>query len=84
MGYLHKAVIAGNGQLLQTLLDNHVEPDGRDEYGATPLHAACFAANMEAVAALIGAGCTLDAKLHGLLNNREWTALQVGKQKEGE
>ena len=57
MGYLHKAVIAANEQLLNALLSNNVDPDGRDEYGATPLHAACFAANVEAVNALISAGC---------------------------
>lgn len=53
MGYLHKAIILGNSALLHALLTLGQDPNSRDEYGATPLHTACFAANTDAIDTLL-------------------------------
>lgn len=77
MGYLHKAIILGNSALLHALLTLGQDPNSRDEYGATPLHTACFAANTDAIDTLLSFKCNVDLQLQSLLNNHEWTALHI-------
>jgi ankyrin repeat protein len=46
---IHKAAYNGDIQRVQELLRKGVNPDARDSYGGTALHAAMFQKNMEIV-----------------------------------
>jgi len=50
---LHKAAYNGDVQRVRELLSKGVNPDARDSYGGTALHAAMFQKNMEIVTLLL-------------------------------
>ncbi len=50
---LHKAAHVGDLAKVKTMLAKGVDPDARDSYGGTALHAAMFQNNMEVVALLL-------------------------------
>ena len=50
---LHKAAYNGDIKKVQELLGKGVNPDARDSYGGTALHAAMFQKNMEIVTLLL-------------------------------
>ncbi|XP_035774245.1 uncharacterized protein LOC118457073 isoform X2 [Anopheles albimanus] len=53
---LHYAVLSGNVELLNLLLDQCNDLNARDVYGLTPLDVACKLANVEMIKALTNAG----------------------------
>ena len=63
---LHKAAHAGDIALVRDILKKKVDPDARDSFGGTALHAAMFQANTEIVVLLINYGLDVNAK--GLSN----------------
>jgi ankyrin repeat protein len=53
--------------VLQRMLDSGWDPNAKDKNGRTPVHMACFQANLQAVQQLVAAG----GKLDSLSNNGE-------------
>ncbi|GAM55313.1 hypothetical protein JCM19231_5145 [Vibrio ishigakensis] len=58
---LHLAAYNGNQAEVVELLANNPDPDARDSYGGTALHAAMFQKNLEIVKLLIDAGFDVNA-----------------------
>lgn len=63
---LHKAAHNGDIGLVRSILKNNVDPDTRDSFGGTALHAAMFQKNTEIIMLLINYGFDVNAK--GLSN----------------
>ena len=63
---LHKAAHNGDIGLVRNILKNNVDPDARDSFGGTALHAAMFQKNTEIIMLLITYGFDVNAK--GLSN----------------
>ena len=63
---LHKAAHNGDLGLVRSILKNSVDPDARDSFGGTALHAAMFHKNTELIMLLIDYGFDVNAK--GLSN----------------
>lgn len=63
---LHKAAYDGDIEAVRNILKNKVDPDERDSFGGTALHAAMFQENMEIIKLLIEAG--LDVNAQGISN----------------
>jgi ankyrin repeat protein len=58
---IHKAAYNGDIKRVQDLLAKGVNPDARDSYGGTALHAAMFQKNMEIVKLLLEHGFDVNA-----------------------
>ena len=63
---LHKAAHRGDIDAVRTLLEDKPDPDERDSFGGTALHAAMFQDNMEIVELLLNGG--LDPNARGSSN----------------
>lgn len=63
---LHKAAHTGDIALVRNILKKNVDPDARDSFGGTALHAAMFQKNTEIIVLLINYGFDVNAK--GLSN----------------
>lgn len=63
---LHKAVHNGDIGLVRNILKNNIDPDARDSFGGTALHAVMFQKNTEIITILINYGFDVNAK--GLSN----------------
>lgn len=63
---LHKAAYNGDIELVREILKNKVNPDERDSFGGTALHAAMFQKNTEIITLLINYG--FDVNAQGLSN----------------
>lgn len=63
---LHKAAHTGDIALVRNILKKNVDPDARDSFGGTALHAAIFQKNTEIIVLLINYGFDVNAK--GLSN----------------
>ena len=63
---LHKAAYNGDIELVRKILKNNVNPDDRDSFGGTALHAAMFQKNTEIITLLINYG--FDVNAQGLSN----------------
>jgi len=63
---LHKAAYNGNIEQVKRLLKNNPDPDERDSFGGTALHAAMFQKNMDVIKILIDYG--FDVNVQGLAN----------------
>jgi len=63
---LHKAAYNGDIELVRKILKNNVNPDERDSFGGTALHAAVFQKNTEIITLLINYG--FDVNAQGLSN----------------
>jgi len=63
---LHKAAYNGDIQTVRVILKDKINPDERDSFGGTALHAAMFQDNMKIVELLIDAG--LDVNAQGTYN----------------
>ena len=63
---LHKAAYNGDIELVSKILKNNVNPDERDSFGGTALHAAMFQKNTEIITLLINHG--FDVNAQGLSN----------------
>lgn len=63
---LHKAAYYGDIEMVKSLLKEQPDPDERDSFGGTALHAAMFQNNLEIVELLIDAG--LDVNAQGISN----------------
>lgn len=63
---LHKAAYNGDIELVRKILNNNVNPDERDSFGGTALHAAMFQKNTEIITLLINYG--FDVNAQGLSN----------------
>ena len=63
---LHKAAYNGDIGLVKNILKNNVDPDARDSFGGTALHAAMFQKNIGIIKLLIDYGFDVNAK--GLSN----------------
>ncbi len=63
---LHKAAHRGDIESVKRLLKNNPNPDERDSFGGTALHAAMFQKNMEVIKLLIEYGS--DVNVQGLKN----------------
>ncbi len=63
---LHKAAHNGDIGLVSNILKNNVNPDERDSFGGTALHAAMFQKNTEIITLLINHG--FDVNAQGLSN----------------
>jgi len=63
---LHKAAYKGDIELVRKILKNKVNPDERDSFGGTALHAAMFQKNTEVITLLINYG--FDVNAQGLSN----------------
>jgi len=63
---LHKAAYNGDIELVRKILKNNVNPDERDSFGGTVLHAAMFQKNTEIITLLINYG--FDVNAQGLSN----------------
>jgi uncharacterized protein len=59
---LHKAAHAGDLAKVKTILSKGVNPDARDSYGGTALHAAMFQNNIEIVELLLANGFSPNAQ----------------------
>ena len=59
---IHKAAYHGELQKVRDLLQKGANPDARDSFGGTALHAAMFQKNMEVVKVLLEHGCDLNAQ----------------------
>ncbi|WED23457.1 ankyrin repeat domain-containing protein [Vibrio sp. JC009] len=58
---IHLAAYHGNEEKVIELLASHPDPDARDSYGGTALHAAMFQNNTEIVRLLVDAGYDVNA-----------------------
>ncbi|MBF0527980.1 MAG: ankyrin repeat domain-containing protein [Deltaproteobacteria bacterium] len=63
---LHKAAYDGDIELVKKILEDKVNPDERDSFGGTALHAAMFQKNTEIITLLIDHG--FDVNAQGLSN----------------
>lgn len=63
---LHKAAYKGDIELVRKILKNNINPDERDSFGGTALHAAMFQKNTEIITLLIN--CGFDVNAQGLSN----------------
>ena len=63
---LHQAAYDGDIEVVRKILRNKVDPDKRDSFGGTALHAAMFQKNMEIITLLIHHG--FDVNAQGLSN----------------
>lgn len=63
---LHQAAHSGDIESVRTFLKNNVDPDERDSFGGTALHAAMFQKNTEIIMLLISYG--FDVNAQGLVN----------------
>ncbi len=63
---LHKAAHSGNIDLVRKILKTDVDPDERDSFGGTALHAAMFQKSTEIITLLINHG--FDVNAQGLSN----------------
>jgi uncharacterized protein len=63
---LHKAAYNGDIELVRKILKNNINPDERDSFGGTALHAAMFQKNTEIITLLINYG--FDVNAQGLSN----------------
>jgi len=63
---LHKAAYNGDIKTVKIILKDRINPDERDSFGGTALHAAMFQDNMKIVELLIEAG--LDVNAQGTYN----------------
>ncbi len=61
-GELHKAAYNGDIDAVRVLLKDKVDPDERDSFGGTALHAAMFQKNLKIIELLIEAGLDINAK----------------------
>lgn len=59
---LHKAAHSGDIKAVKTLLQNTVDPDERDAFGGTALHAAMFQQNTDIIRLLIEHGFDVNAQ----------------------
>jgi uncharacterized protein len=59
---IHKAAYRGELQKVRDLLQEGANPDARDSFGGTALHAAMFQKNMEVVKVLLDHGCDINAQ----------------------
>lgn len=59
---LHKAAYNGDIEKVRSLLQEQVDPDERDSFGGTALHAAMFQKNLEIIQLLIDAGLDVNAQ----------------------
>lgn len=59
---LHKAAYHGDIDTVRSLLKTTIDPDERDNYGGTALHAAMFQNNVEIIKLLIDAGLDVNAQ----------------------
>ena len=59
---IHKAAYHGELQKVRDLLQKGANPDARDSFGGTALHAAMFQKNMEVVKVLLEHGCDINAQ----------------------
>ena len=59
---LGQAVTTGNIETVQKVLATKPEPDARDSFGGTALHAAVLRKNMEIVELLIAYGCDINVQ----------------------
>jgi ankyrin repeat protein len=59
---IHKAAYHGELQKVRDLLQKGANPDARDSFGGTALHAAMFQKNMEVVKVLLDHGCDINAQ----------------------
>lgn len=66
MDSLHKAAYNGDIELVRKILKNNANPDERDSFGGTALHAAMFQKNTEIITLLIDYG--FDVNAQGLSN----------------
>ncbi len=58
---LHKAAHDGNVEQVKAILATHPDPDARDSFGGTALHAAMFQKDMEIVRLLLDYGMDVNA-----------------------
>ncbi len=58
---LHKAAYDGDIELVKTILKSPVDPDERDSFGGTALHAAMFQKNTDIIVLLINYGFDVNA-----------------------
>ena len=63
---LHQAAYDGDIEVVRKILRNKVDPDKRDSFGGTALHAAMFQKNTEIITLLINHG--FDVNAQGLSN----------------
>jgi len=63
---LHKAAYNGDIEMVKRLLKNNPDPDERDSFGGTALHATMFQKNMEIIKILIDYGFNVNGQ--GLAN----------------
>jgi uncharacterized protein len=59
---IHKAAYRGELKKVRDLLQEGANPDARDSFGGTALHAAMFQKNMEVVKVLLDHGCDINAQ----------------------
>ena len=59
---IHKAAYHGELQKVRDLLQKRANPNARDSFGGTALHAAMFQKNMEVVKILLDHGCDINAQ----------------------
>ncbi len=59
---IHKAAYHGEIQKVRDLLQKGANPDARDSFGGTALHAAMFQKNVEIVKVLLDHGCDINAQ----------------------
>jgi uncharacterized protein len=59
---LHKAAHSGDIESVRKILKTKVNPDARDSFGGTALHAAMFQKNLEIVTLLINYGINVNAQ----------------------
>ncbi|KAH7435902.1 hypothetical protein KP509_06G083400 [Ceratopteris richardii] len=60
--HLHRAILAGNSELVRSLLDNGVDPNSRDHNGQTALHIAASKGMVVTVRILLEHGASLHAR----------------------
>jgi ankyrin repeat protein len=64
---LHFAVISGNAELVQTLLERNAKADAESKTGVTALHLACYYGNEAIIELLLNYGATKEVtdNIHG-------------------
>ncbi|KAM7182806.1 Ankyrin repeat-containing domain protein [Naviculisporaceae sp. PSN 640] len=75
-GPIHLAALKGQYRILQILLDNGGEINGKDALGRTPLHCAVEGQKMDCVRLLVERGADVR-----ILNNRGVSALHLAVEK---